>query len=288
MAHDPSFDSAWFKWAQAIVHANALQAEIKASAKRGYSEPLFAARAQYEPKRHGFAVIVERVAPVPMRWRLLLGDIANDYRAALDHLAWALVCRGRTPPGKLTEAQENAIVFPIFEDRLKYNRSLPKKLPGVRRADSAKVRRNQPYHHTRNRSRHTLVLLASINNGDKHRTVHPLPGVPTRVNIEVTDARDCAPPPIPRRGFPRRAAVLKPDAELAFIRTRKTGPNPELDVKLDLTAEPCVHERIGVGEWVGRCGAYIARLLDELSEPPPNIAEIEPGWPHQPSPSRSP
>jgi hypothetical protein len=284
VASDPLFDSAWFKWAQAIVHANALQAEIKASAERGYSDPLFSARTQYEAHRHGFAVIVEKVAPVPMRWRLLLGDIANDYRAALDHLAWALVSRGRTPPGTLTPKQENAVYFLICETKSMFDsqvRDPPKpdsllKMPGLRRADRAKVRRYQPYRYSRARSMHVFTLLTKINNGDKHRTVQPLLPTPTRVDLEVTDARDCAPPTIPRQGFPRRAAVLEPDAELAFIRTRRTGPNPQLDVKVKLIAEPCVHERVGIGEWVGRCGAYIASLLSELSDPPKGIAEIEP------------
>jgi hypothetical protein len=284
--HDRLFDSAWFKWAQAIVHANALQTEIKASADHGYSQPLFTAGTHYEPKRHGFAVVVETVAPVPMRWRLLLGDIASDYRASLDHLAWALVSRGSTPPGsgKLTGSQEKAVYFLISEHRAAFNaeiREPPKpesrlKMPGLRRADSAKVRRYQPYHYTRGRSMHVFTLLTKINNADKHQTVQPLLPTPTRVNIEVTDVRDCVPPSIPRRGFPRRATALEPDAEVAFIRTRKTGPNPELDVKLDLIAEPCVHERVGVGEWVGRCGAHIARLLSEFSDPPEGIAEIEP------------
>lgn len=35
----------------------------------------------------------------------MLGDIANDYRSAIDHLAWALVSRGRTPPALLTDDQ---------------------------------------------------------------------------------------------------------------------------------------------------------------------------------------
>jgi len=218
-----------------------------------------------------------------MRWRLLLGDIASDYRASLDHLAWALVSRGRTPPGKLTPSQENAVYFVIAEERSVFNaetRDPPKptsrlKMPGLRRADRAKIRPFEPYRYTRGRPMHVFVLLTKVNNGDKHRTVQPLLPTPTRVNIEVTDARDCAPPTIPRRGFPRRAAILEPDAELAFIRTRKTGPNPQLDVKLDLTAEPCVHERIGVGEWVGRCGTHIAALLSQFSDPPQGIAEIE-------------
>ena len=187
-------------------------------------------------------------------------------------------------PEALTPKQENAIYFPVCEERSVFNAEIrvpPRpesrlKLPGVRRADSAKVRRRQPYHYTRTRPQHVLTLLSKVNNDDKHRTVHPILAAPTRVKMEVTNVRDCLPPKIPKRGFPRRAAVLEPGAELAFIRCRRTGPNPDVDVKLEIAAEPALHKLIGVGEWVGRCGTFLAGLLGEFSDPPKGIAEVEP------------
>ncbi len=192
VAHDPLFDSAWLKWTQAMVHSQTLQRDIDAQTRDGGTNPVRAFRTEYHPKRHGFAIVVEDIAPIPVRWRLLLGDIANNYRAALDHLTWALVTRGRTPPEKLTPAQEKTVTFPIFENRLKYNRSLAKKLPGVRRADATKVRWCQPYRRgARNRPQDPLVLLASINNGDKHRAIQPAWTFPSRIDVEVTHMRNC-------------------------------------------------------------------------------------------------
>src|SRR5436305_1101517 len=84
-------------------------------------------------ERHGFAVYAADVAPVPTRWGLILGDIANNYRSAIDHLAWALVSRGRTPPAVLTDDQRSAVQFPITQGRRQFNKSLKRRLPGAGR-----------------------------------------------------------------------------------------------------------------------------------------------------------
>jgi hypothetical protein len=274
MAHDPLFDSAWFKWGQAIVHTQALAADIRARGGDGEADPPFGFWTKYEPKRHGISVVVGEIEPIPVRWGLLLGDIANNYRAALDHLAWALVTRGQKPPGtgKLTRGQEKSVYFPIYEYRAEYNAQLAGKLPGVRRADAAKVRGRQPYHYgARARSRHALVLLAGINSGDKHRTIQPVWEQPTRVDIEVTDARDCT---ISNLGFRRNTKPLQVGTELAFIRTRKTGDNPDIDVKLNVAAMPSLNNRISIRDWLTACGGLIFNLLREFSEQPPGINEI--------------
>jgi hypothetical protein len=274
LAHHPLFDSAWFKWLGAIVHTQTLQADIDARRGDRNADPVRAFHTEYHPKRHGFAVIVDDVAPMSLSWCLLLGDIASNYRAAVEHLAWALVSRGRTPPGtgKLTRKQENAVSFPIYQKRSEFNGALPGKLPGVRRADRAKVRRRQPYHYgARTRARHALALLASINNADKHRTVQPLWAFPTRVDIEVTHTRDCM---LRAIRFRRRAEHLQTGTELAFIRARKLGPKPELEVQLKVTTEPSTDQRIGVQEWSNRCGILIFQLLCEFSDHPPGMDEI--------------
>jgi hypothetical protein len=271
-SRDPLFDSAWFKWVGAIVHAQTLQADVDARRRDGDADPVRAFRTEYHSKRHGFAVIVDEVAPMSLRWCLLVGDIANNYRAAVDHLAWALVSRGRTPPGTGKLRQENLVAFPICEKRSEFRGALRKKLPGVRRADQAKVRRRQPYQYgARTRNRHALALLASINNADKHRTIQPLWSFPTRVDIKVTHVRDCVLRPI---RFRRRAEHVQVGTELAFIGARKVGPNPEIEVQLNVTAEPTTDQSISIREWSDRCGILIFQLLREFSDQPPGIDEV--------------
>jgi hypothetical protein len=192
MPHDPLFDSAWLKWTQAILHTQALEAAIEAIGSDEDLHPRLTVRTEYHPGRHGFAVIPEWVESIPVRWRLLLGDVANNYRSSLEHLAWALVTRGRTPPGKLNSKARGDIHFPIGQHKNGFNGSLSRNLPGVRRADIAKVRRGQPYRYgARNRARHALTFLADINNGDKHRTIQPIWAQPTKVGMEITHIEDC-------------------------------------------------------------------------------------------------
>ena len=74
MAHDPLFDSAWFKWVGAIAHTQALQQDVVAKGLSGDADPVRAFRTEYDPKRHGFGVVVEELAPMSLRWRLLLGE----------------------------------------------------------------------------------------------------------------------------------------------------------------------------------------------------------------------
>lgn len=272
--YDPLFDSAWLKWAQGLLHAETLQTDIVRVAHKADAYPVLAHRAEYQPKRHGFAVIAEEIAPIPPRWPLLLGDIATNYRAALDHLAWALVTRGRTPPATLTKRQEKAIYFPIYQERGEFNGKLPDQLPGVRRADVAKVRRHQPYHHGKAiRPRHALSVLASINPGDKHRTIHPLWAVPVETGMEITKRRDCV---ITGTHPGGTAKPLKVDAEIGFLHARRTGLDPYIEMDLKIRAEPGFDNAIGVSEWAKATGIAVMSLLFEFS-PQPNAAIREVG-----------
>ncbi len=282
-AYDAAFESAWYKWGQAMVHAQALRADIDAVNEDGSADAVRAFRAHYYAKRHGFGLVVEDVSPIPVRWRLRLGDIASNYRASLDHLAWALVCRGRTPPGsgKLTAKQESAVYFPICDERTVFNAEIRVpptaksrlKLPGVRRADAAKVRRRQPYLlPPKRRPKHALALLSTINNDDKHRAIQPVWAHATRIDIEITDTQDCL---IPGAEFRRHPAQpLKTGAELAFVPARKTGPDPQINVKMDVMAEPGIADAISAAEWVSRCGVVLWQLLREFSTQPPEITEL--------------
>lgn len=220
---DPLVESAWLKWAHGVGHAQALDADIDIDmfAASPDNDPLLGVGTDYDPRRHGFTVRVADVAPVPKRWGLMLGDVAHNYRSALDHAAWTIVSRGTTPSSALNTKQRRLIQFPIADQRAAFNGSLHTRLPGARRRDIAIVRRRQPYHYSpRNRSRHYLTVLAALNNRDKHRTLQPIWVHATRLDIEIARMRDCV---VPRLGWPRRRGPLEIGSEIAFIRARKRG-----------------------------------------------------------------
>lgn len=229
-------------------------------------------RTKYDAHRHGFVAVIEKVEPVPVSWRLLLGDAASNFRAALDHLAWALVSRGTRSPDVLTPSEEAAVYFPIFDDRLKYNASLCRKLPGVGRADLAKVRRCQPYHvGQRTRPNHVLTWLTSINSGDKHRAIQPLWIEAAVIHLEVLESRDCLVHGLRTNRWRKRP--LEPGTQLAYIAARRTGPNPQLQMKVNITAEASVGGRVTIQEWSTRTPAFLVRILTEFSDPPQQIVE---------------
>jgi hypothetical protein len=129
MADNP-FDSAWLKWAQAVVNAEVLEDNINELAGQGVLQMRFGMTKEYDAKRHCIIVTAgpEGVSTVfPITWGLLLGDIVHNYRSSLDHLAWALYKRGST--ANLPKRKERLIYFPIADERIKFNDSLGASCP---------------------------------------------------------------------------------------------------------------------------------------------------------------
>lgn len=269
---DELFDSAWLKWGQAVVHSQTLDADIEALGNGPDGVGIFTVRAEYQPKRHGFAIYLDSIGPIPIRWSLMLGDIANNFRGSLDHAAWAIVSRGKTPPSALPDKAQRNIYFPIAYDRETFKASLNGNLPGARRADIARVRRYQPYQRgARARRLHALSLLVSINNGDKHRTLHPVWSIPMDAEYEVVHRNDCT---IPNQRGRAYRDPLQVGMELNFVRAKKTGPNPELEVKAVMTVKPSLDNLILVERWLHIAKIWIFSLLREFSSPPEELLSI--------------
>ncbi len=270
--YDPLFESAWLKWGRAVVHAQTLKVDLDAIGSDGGSQPTFTVEAKYQPKRHGFAVIVTDIDRLPPTWGLLIGDIANNLRSALDQTAWAIVTRGQTPPDTLSSEAQRRIYFPICKDRKEFNGSLSTKLPGAAWADIARVRRYQPYKYARGiRAWFAFALLAKINTGDKHRTTEPVWALPIRTAVEVTHTRDCV---VPSRDNTGKRKALKVNTELILVRARKTGPNPHIEVIPHLAAEPAIQEHLLLREWLRVTIFWTQLFLYEFSEMPPQIEHI--------------
>jgi hypothetical protein len=143
----------------------------------------------------------------------------------------------------------------------------------VLRADAAKVRACQPFgHDPRKRARHALVLLKAINDGDKHRTIQPVWAFPETVGVKVTSTQDCVVPerpPSQGEGQP-----LQVGQELTFLRARKLGPDPRLDVRLTVTPEPVLPNRLGARAWDRSTGTLVYDLLGEFSDLPDSVHEV--------------
>jgi hypothetical protein len=259
------FDSAWRKWHWAAVHAATYEAEVAAFGSDAVRQPTIKCRAEYVARRHGFAVIVDEVTPMPTTLSLRLGDIAHNYRSALDHLAWSLVARG-AKRGALTEAQERRVAFPISRSRADFNQQVARCLPGVPRHEIAVVRRYQVFQRGKTLAPlHALTILAKLSNDDKHRQIQPVPVSPTRGGYKITDIQDCEVTRSPNYGV---AKPLEVGTELWLIGVRRTGAQPQLSVEVVYDAQP----RLGattVINWLDEAKATIRRLLCEFGPPVP-------------------
>lgn len=270
MAHDSLFDSAWLKWAWAVSHTVALENEIALLYPDG--QPPLTTKTEYHPKRHAFAVVVETIPLLPPDWGLRLGDIAFNYRSALDHLAWAVVSQGKKPPAILGEKKSRGIVFPVSDDNRAFNARVPDCLPGVKRTDIAVVRRFQPYSRGQRRvPLHPLSILARLNNHDKHRQIQPVLALPMVGDFKLAQSRDCD------FGKARRSRreALDVGAEVGIIPVRKTGAQPELEVEVRLTAQICLDNRVPITQWLTKTKELVGRLLLAFANPPGEVLALD-------------
>jgi hypothetical protein len=260
------FDSAWFKFAWAVAHAKRLQADVATWRSDADRQRDIGIDQRYDPKRHRIDVWIAHIEPFPLDWGLRLGDIAHNFRCCLDHLAWALVDRGRTPTSTLSERRRRKIYFPIFDKRDDFNANLGNYLPGVRRADIAQVRSAQPYQGGRRHlHRHVLHVLARLSNDDKHRSIQPVATAPRAVYYDVRDATDCL---VTRIRPWLISEPLKVGTQLAPIYVKKTGRQPHADVHGHISAEPALQQGVMMGEWLEVMPRFVGSGLRIFSDPP--------------------
>ena len=261
---DDLFESAWLKWAWAVVDAHVLQDTLNELAIQADLQVPLGMETDYDAKRHCIVIRVYAFeSPFPKLWGLLLGDTVHNLRSSLDHLAWALYKRGHTP--NLSDKRERKVYFPITTTRTIFNDALKTKLPGARRADIAIVRRCQPYKRGKKYlNRHVLFVLDELARADKHRTIQPVVPVPESSFFKIAGRQDC----VIRRFKPALGRVLEPGAELGRFYVKKTGPDPDIEVNPRFTLSPCVNHRLTVEEFLGRTISATAHLLREFAPMP--------------------
>lgn len=109
---------------------------------------------------HTFRAFIIRERP---DWGPLIGDVLNNLRSSLDHLAWHL-SGGRG---------DNQTAFPIFSSREKYELSAAAHLRHIPEPARARIERQQPwYQRSDDPESHPLWVLHRLTNDDKHKRLH--------------------------------------------------------------------------------------------------------------------
>ncbi len=100
------------------------------------------------------------VADVPVELSLITGDVIQNLRSALDHLAYDLWVREANGRGR-----EDKIYFPIDKDEASYNRNKAGKTQGISAQSLAIIDSLSPYPGGND----ALWRIHTLNNRDKHR-----------------------------------------------------------------------------------------------------------------------
>lgn len=110
---------------------------------------------------------------IPLEFSALIGDILQNLRSALDHLAWHLVQSSPVTP----KAPAKDIYFPIFETAREYTTGKMRKIQGMSDAAIKAIDRLEPYYRPDGEGigqSVPLFWLHEINKLDKHRLLIPV------------------------------------------------------------------------------------------------------------------
>ena len=169
---------------RAQEHVNTLEREIAAYREGRHYE--FAGDFDSKPKH--CLVRFHLLEHPEERWGVILGDVAHNYRSALDHIAWQLVKRYGGRGGRQTK-------FPIYAKESDYiDWRAPRRacdprgkwsdpFEGVDEEIVALIESFQPYR--REGENDPLAILSAISNRDKHRLL-----LPTVVAVDFGEPRD--------------------------------------------------------------------------------------------------
>ncbi len=114
---------------------------------------------------------IEFTEPVPVEFRLIIGDCLYNLRSSLDNLAYELAVahHGSSPlPGGLDKRSE----FPIFGDREWTVRERRNKIGCIHPRAQAIIKRLQPHNRGDRFASDPLWKLHELSNMDKHRAPH--------------------------------------------------------------------------------------------------------------------
>ena len=141
---------------RAKQHISQLQLRLRTFAK---TEP-YRISTKRDPETRELLYYVESISEVPVTVLLILGDVLNNLRSALDHVAYQLVMVGTgTAPGK-------HVYFPIAEDATSYQAAISGKVKGARQGAIKVIEAIEAY---KGGKGHQLWVLNKLNNIDKHR-----------------------------------------------------------------------------------------------------------------------
>lgn len=126
-------------------------------------------------RRYG-VINVGYARPIPTDFGLIIGDVCNNLRSALDHLLWYFhVVRNA--------AFDRNVYFPIFESEAAFKKTAgSKNIGGLSAELKALFEWAQPY----KRGNNLLPILRKLNDTDKHRLIRVLAATADFEGIQIS------------------------------------------------------------------------------------------------------
>lgn len=193
-------------------------------------------RHQIDPKNKTWSVVIAHVDTVPTHVGTIVGDVAHNFRSALDQLVFELAfidTRG-------TEVETSAFPASRTINNFRSNWVQNRMLRGLTLRHRAMVKRFQPYRVRQIPGRHHLLsFLDDLSNDDKHRLTQPVLIAPEGVSFEFPPGYQGHNCHIPKGDFFIRNVIgwpLQEETELLRVPIVVTGPGPEMPVETELRA----------------------------------------------------
>lgn len=147
-------------WTSKIGRARQLKAELQKEVKSFFDSQPYKIDTKLDPQSKRLIYYLVKADRVPEKIALITGDIIQNLRSSLDHLAYKLFTIG---PGNGTDGHH--IYFPIAKDFDQYEGDKSRKTEGLTQQAKDLIDSVKPYKEGNN----ILWRIHELNNTDKHR-----------------------------------------------------------------------------------------------------------------------
>lgn len=241
------------------------QRDLEVEVRRFIDGNPYAVETKRDPNNRRLIYFVARAKEVPPKISAIAGDVLQNLRSALDHLAFELFKRGGgTGDGK-------HVYFPIFDDAAAYVSGSPGKTAGMKPDAVNAIHATKPY----KGGNDVLWKLHRLNIVDKHRSLFTVGAAFRSVDLmaSILEMMKATAPEMAKFAWPPffvrpgdRMFPLKVDDEL-FVDLPDANVSPTMQFRFDVAlGEPGIVE----GE------AIIDALQQMIDEVGSTIRQFEP------------
>jgi hypothetical protein len=248
--------SAWAKYHWASKHMERVYRAIERSLEPHGEAITFNGEIKPEGNRATCLIRIASLAELHFNCGLALGDVFQNFRAALNHLAWGLVEIGSKPQPPNPEQ----ICFPMARSGEHFSKTINRWLPGVPPEYRAVIRRYQPY--CRGDGPKAMRWLQKFSNKDKHRVLVPMVLNQSQINVNVSSSW-----PIARMDWlVRKPRALHVGTPVLRLSLHRVSPDCHMEVKSEVALFPSLGYGVPLDEALTLVRATVLDVLGTIDE----------------------